>query len=389
MFSESYDIIFAANVIHVATNIVDSVSSLRQLLVPGGLCILLELTIESLSFLDLTFGLLPQWWNFSANDPIRKPFQHAIITSNQWIETFQLAKGFDSIEVVSTSNGDMSTIIAQKSTKQPILKDLSERFQQAWLIFSDNKQKFGWKIAEKLQDEFFEKNITIISYKNNDENSYNFNTYRVDNLSDIKKCIQDILLKYSLLNIIFAWTLDLENLNEDDEISLTHDKLKEQEELGCVSLMNIVQSISSLQPDIIPNIFVLTQDAQFDIENKLQFNYCQSSIIGFARSIIKEYATNRFRLIDIPLKFQSNIIDRLLNEFLHCNNSLYEEEVLLRYHEENNNIIRMISQFEKIIENKQEQEFENKIIIPNRDSNSIAFKLQISKTLFLSDLQWI
>ena len=57
------DVVLAANVLHATRDLEESLLHCRRLLSPSGLLVVLE-SLESRSWLDLTFGLLPGWWRF-------------------------------------------------------------------------------------------------------------------------------------------------------------------------------------------------------------------------------------------------------------------------------------------------------------------------------------
>lgn len=58
----SYDVVIAANVLHVAQDVSSAVANVRQLLRPGGKLIMIEIT-QSLLAHTLIFGTLPGWWS--------------------------------------------------------------------------------------------------------------------------------------------------------------------------------------------------------------------------------------------------------------------------------------------------------------------------------------
>ena len=58
----SYDLIIAANVVHVTRCIGKTMRRIRSLLKPGGTLVLIEMTVKPLAS-TLVFGTLPGWWN--------------------------------------------------------------------------------------------------------------------------------------------------------------------------------------------------------------------------------------------------------------------------------------------------------------------------------------
>ena len=65
----SYDLIIAANVVHVTSSIKSAIIRAKSLLKPGGSLILIELTVKTLAN-QLMFGTLPGWWNGKLIVPI-------------------------------------------------------------------------------------------------------------------------------------------------------------------------------------------------------------------------------------------------------------------------------------------------------------------------------
>lgn len=58
----SYDLIVAANVVHATRFIENTLKSIKRLLKPGGIVVLIEITVNT-SGASLIFGTLPGWWN--------------------------------------------------------------------------------------------------------------------------------------------------------------------------------------------------------------------------------------------------------------------------------------------------------------------------------------
>jgi acyl transferase domain-containing protein/acyl-CoA synthetase (AMP-forming)/AMP-acid ligase II/acyl carrier protein/SAM-dependent methyltransferase len=118
-FSQEYDIIIAANVLHATQDLKQTLKHIQQLLVPQGLLILLEGT-TAISWLDLIFGVTEGWWRFTDHD--LRP-HHPLISALQWQQilketgfeqTAKIAPQFDSIISPQT------LIIAQKTQQNAV-----------------------------------------------------------------------------------------------------------------------------------------------------------------------------------------------------------------------------------------------------------------------------
>ncbi|OCL04357.1 hypothetical protein AOQ84DRAFT_416453 [Glonium stellatum] len=92
---ESYDLIIASNVLHVASYIDAAVSRIRKLLKPGGRLIMIE-TIRVVPFYNTCIGVLPGWWAGVEDNRTDAP----ILTVEQWNTTL-LRNGFSGIEIVA------------------------------------------------------------------------------------------------------------------------------------------------------------------------------------------------------------------------------------------------------------------------------------------------
>jgi len=82
----SYDIIFAANVLHATTNISQTLQNVKYLLKSGGALILNELT-QKQNFITLTFGLLDGWW--LAQDKEKRIPHSPLLSTKQWSVALQ------------------------------------------------------------------------------------------------------------------------------------------------------------------------------------------------------------------------------------------------------------------------------------------------------------
>ncbi|MBP7570508.1 MAG: SDR family NAD(P)-dependent oxidoreductase, partial [Acidobacteria bacterium] len=62
-----FDLVIASNVVHATASLARSLGNLRRLLRPGGLLLLLEMTVPQ-AWIDITFGLTDGWWLFEDTD---------------------------------------------------------------------------------------------------------------------------------------------------------------------------------------------------------------------------------------------------------------------------------------------------------------------------------
>lgn len=89
----AYDAVIAVNVLHATRSLAETLSHVRQLLVPGGLLYLLEITSD-LNLAEMTAGLVDGWWRF---DDFKLRPHSPILNADGWVRVLG-ESGFDSVE---------------------------------------------------------------------------------------------------------------------------------------------------------------------------------------------------------------------------------------------------------------------------------------------------
>ncbi|MGA5042268.1 SDR family NAD(P)-dependent oxidoreductase [Streptomyces capoamus] len=106
----TYDVVVATNVLHATRRITGTLGHVRQLLRPGGVLLLNELTRSRL-WLHLTFGLLEGWW--VAEDPELRVQGSPVLTPEGWRDALT-ATGFATVRFPFgvTADVDQHTVVA-------------------------------------------------------------------------------------------------------------------------------------------------------------------------------------------------------------------------------------------------------------------------------------
>jgi NAD(P)-dependent dehydrogenase (short-subunit alcohol dehydrogenase family)/SAM-dependent methyltransferase len=114
---QEYEVVVAANVLHATPDLRQTLHHVQQLLKPGGLLILLEGTIPQ-GWVDLSFGLLEGWWQFTDTD--LRP-DYPLLNAIQWqrllLETgFQATVTVPAVEKLSALDLDQQSaaVLAQQ-----------------------------------------------------------------------------------------------------------------------------------------------------------------------------------------------------------------------------------------------------------------------------------
>ncbi len=364
VIDEAHDIVFAANVLQTTVDVIHSLDSLRRLLVPHGLLILLELTLTH-SYFDLLFGIFPQWW--------RDEDTRGLLTVDQWAQAIESAGGFDLPIVASkqTQFGD-TLIISRKTISRSILLQLPEWQDQAWLLLGNSTQNL-W---QTLQSHLPSSNVILLEM--------------TINIDDICLKIKTILTQYRQLHIVFAWSLDSIQLGQNnDEIAL-----QKQEDL-CIIFIRILQTIQKYhQMDRpFPYVFVLTQNSQV-ISSGQNIDLSAVPLIGLARSLSIEYASHHIKLIDLQPTVNMFSDSSLSHIFIqHLNDSRTADdldEIVLRQDAKGH--MQCFKWHYDLLQTKQHDTSSitttENAIIPKKDADSNPFRLQVAPSRFVADLTW-
>ncbi|CAF3418762.1 unnamed protein product, partial [Rotaria sp. Silwood2] len=377
-----FDIIFASNVIHVTSNIKQSIKNIKYLLKLKGLLVLVEST-ANYPLNDLIYGTLPQWWSLNEIDVnnIRQKTKHSLLSVDQWLFLFDTVGGFEQIDSSTTSSFEESLLVAQKT-----VDDYEQ--QQVSIIFYDQIQTIGVQLGKLFQRNNYN-NVIFVSNNNNHNNDNQQGRYiSINNEYDILKLFQSL---FKQVNILYLWPLDLKTIESNNE---QQNKLFEQQEFVCTILMMIIRVIKQQQHDS-PHIFVFTKNAQH-MTVEQQIDPIQSPLIGFGRTSLKEYKTNHLKLIDLnfaSISPSTNLLKTIYNEINLVlsnipSNQLDHEVVLLETSDENI-IKRYVSSYDDINKQQQNKETDITTIHPDSSSSYNRFYLKVPSTRFISDLKWI
>jgi NADPH:quinone reductase-like Zn-dependent oxidoreductase/NADP-dependent 3-hydroxy acid dehydrogenase YdfG len=359
--------VFAAYVLQTTDDVIHSINSLRRLLVPGGLLVLLELTIVH-SYIDLLFGIFPYWW--------RDRHNRAPLTLDRWTQIIQSAHGFD-LPVVSSKESQFgdTLIIARKSTSRLTLIELPEWQDQAWLILANRTQNTE-NLLDTLLSHLPSSNIMLLQ--------------DVINTDDIYLKIKAMLSQYKQLYIVFAWPLELIPLGQyKDETAF-----KKQEEL-CnifICILQTIQQYPEMDGFSFPYVFVLTQNSQLPDSNQ-NFNLSAAPIIGLARSLSIEYASHHIKLIDLQptaSMFSDSSLSLILIQHLINSRTVDDlDEIVLRP-TVNRSMQRFQWHYDFLLSKGHDEAstIEEHTIIPQKDADTNPFQLQVAPSRFIADLTW-
>ncbi|HEY9799814.1 MAG TPA: beta-ketoacyl synthase N-terminal-like domain-containing protein [Leptolyngbyaceae cyanobacterium] len=353
----SFDVVIAVNVLHVTSNINQTLNHVRSLLAPGGLLLLWEITEPQLNF-DITDALL-----MNPLEDAARSYGNPFLSQNQWCEALK-SQGFVEVEVVSETELFKEEIfIAQASitdaappafsnyidckqteadtvslSKKPniadwfylptwkraslpqYVPDQSNKTQpKCWLVFVDDCG-LGDKIVKQLVLEGGDV-ITVKvgeAYKCQSDRLYTINP---EQPQDYKLLCQQLrTLGKTPTNIIHLWTVTPEYAEELAP--------QQYESLGFYSLLFLTQAIAEFYQKDALHIHIISNHLQI-VTGSEKLCPEKALVIGPCKVIPQEYPNLTCSSIDVVLPTanswqEQQLIKQLLTEI----SSLSPEQVI-------------------------------------------------------------
>ncbi len=261
--NHSFDLVFAANVLHTTQNLEQTLGHVKQLLVPGGMLVLLEATTPKI-LADLTFGFLDGWSRFQDFD--RRP-DYPLLTAAKWKALFADCGFAQSVALNQEIDSVEQTVFVAQTTE-------SEKDTREWLILADESE-LGFRLAQKLK----ERNQSCVIFP------------------------EQILNPSSVRGIVHM--KGLESTSEPLDSAALQTSIRN----GCESLLHGVQALvqqESSNPAI--PLYVITRGAQcVSTEHMSSEGLVQSPLRGLTQVIAQERSD--LKLVHVDLDPASNSID--------------------------------------------------------------------------------
>jgi NAD(P)-dependent dehydrogenase (short-subunit alcohol dehydrogenase family)/acyl carrier protein/SAM-dependent methyltransferase len=335
--SHHYHLVVAANVLHATPDLRQTLHHIQQLLMPGGLLILLEGTTRQ-AWVDLSFGLLPGWWHFRDRE-LRQ--NYPLLTAEQW-QSLLLETGFTSptsipsLEAVSGVLAQQALILAQMP--QSLAPDLLSA-PGHWLIFAD-RQGIGTQLATTLRLQGHTCSLVLPGDRDQQldpqldqqldqqldpqldplEN----NTIHLDPHNPVHYQQLLVSLNHAYdpeipdspeisseipLTILHLWSLDLP---PTDVLNLGN--LETSPVQSCGSVVNLVQALAQNPVIPRPRLWLITQGSQ-PVQSGALPGLAQSPLWGMGRVVALEHPQSWGGMIDLdPEATISTATEQLLAE---------------------------------------------------------------------------
>ena len=319
--ADQFDVIVAANVLHATADMTQTLTHVRQLLAPGGMLVLLEVTTPQ-RWLDLIFGLLEGWWKFSDLD--LRP-DYPLLSQVQWQQLlnqtgFSQVVGLPDTADLSHRLSHHSVILAQ-ADPTPAERTLVEL--QGWLILADH-QGVGEVLASQLESD----GATCVVVKRGDRyqhfspTEFVLNPHHPDEFEQL--LTTTITPKTKLAGVIQCWPLEAEFSHDSNTEDLEH-----LSHFSCGSTLFLVQALVKQGLSSAPRLWIVTQGAQPAPNSKaLTTGIAQASIWGMGKVIQLEHP--EFNCTCVDLAPQTPIEQQALELWSEIGSQNPENQVALR-----------------------------------------------------------
>jgi len=303
-----FDIVLAAHVVHATTDLRRALSHVRELIVPGGLLVLLEGT-HPIPWVDLVFGLTEGWWKFTDRD--LRP-SYPLLSLNVWNDVL-MESGFQSVATVSLSDEDPQlrsapSVILAQNRRMPSQQEAPAPGH--WLIFSDSGGS-GRGVVERLKARgelcTIVERSTDFEIKEGQKVSIN-----PENPAHFRQLLGEISHLFPLTGVMQLWSLDTPESHD-----LTTEGIETSFLLGLRTSLYLTQALNQVYASSPPKVWFLTRGAVSVGENPSVPGLSQSALWGFGKVVALEFPALWGGLVDLsPLNFDDDDMEAVVREVL-------------------------------------------------------------------------
>ena len=324
--ASSFDVVVASNVLHATADLGRTLANVRRLLALEGMLVLIE--GKQTSGLDLTFGLLKGWWHFKDSGSRSLP----LLEWPDWSRVLEKSGFTERERVADEPAGEepfQSLILARcpGAEAAPASQHLNGSSGVAWLIFED-RSGLGGQLNSRLTA-LGHRTVVVQHGEAFKQLSADRFTAAAGRKEDMNRLI-DALASTPIGGVIHCWGLDVP---WDDEKTSAY--LQSVQDLGCLSVIQLVQALTEIYVCAAPRLWLITSDAQAEHSEAGLGNVAQAALWGLGRTLSREHPDLRSTLVDLSAPalvcgqptYSSAEIQNLIAEL---SADEREEEILLR-----------------------------------------------------------
>ena len=309
-----FDIVLASNVIHATKDLSKTCENIKELLAPGGIVILNEVTEKNI-WIDLTFGLTGGWWRFE--DKKLRP-TYPLLTNKKWKEFFK-NNNFRDVNVFPLQNDKEDSLTSQTIITATAPDTVAEYVSDKHLIFFSDE-----KSASYISKHFKHKKHNYTLIKNSTEDNYkkiSGNEFEINfgDKNKVRKVLNEISSEVNNeVSIVYI---------NSHSGSVSTEDIEKLSGISCMNAINILRSLIQSGFKATPSFCIVTQDSQKVTNDDKLKGILNSSLWGLGKVINMEHPEFNCRRIDVNSIDSKDNIELLINEI---NSDSKEEQIAFR-----------------------------------------------------------
>lgn len=312
-----YDFIVGTNVLHAVADVRSALTSLHQLLKPGGTLMFVDVANPQF-WTEAVFGLTSGWWHLTDHD--LRPEQ-PLLQRAQW-EAVLREVGFAetcSIPGIHTPEGEgQIAVLARKAEAdmagEPTVSEEATPVEASWVVFAD-ESGLGEQMASRVtaaggRCRVIRKGRTLSKGKGDQF------TLRPDQAEDFKSLFAEWQQEAPPEHLVYLWALDAKPGTKDSDALM-----------GIDTLLHLTHALEETMPVAKLRFDLVTRGAQAAGREVVATSVAQAPAIGIFRVILGEHPHFACRGIDLPPVAEGTDAELLWQEVISANT---EREVALR-----------------------------------------------------------
>ncbi|MEO8057468.1 MAG: SDR family NAD(P)-dependent oxidoreductase [Burkholderiales bacterium] len=282
----SFDLVIASNVVHATADLRRTLARVRQLLVPGGLLAMLEVTAPQRWF-DLTVGLTEGWWAFTDTD--LRP-DYATLPRERWLSLLGNC-GFDTAAALPEGSGHQGALALQSLLlARAAVEPVTTAARRDWLLFADRSG-----LCDALCAELRARGDRCTRVLPGALFAAAPDEFVIDPTApgDYRRLLHDLRnAGRELHGVLHAWALDATPWETSSAAALAS-----AQSLGVVSAMWLAQTLVGIGP--VPRLWLLTRGGQQADALDRALDPAQAPLWGLGKALALEHPELRCVNLDL------------------------------------------------------------------------------------------
>ncbi|MBI4995373.1 MAG: SDR family NAD(P)-dependent oxidoreductase [Rhodocyclales bacterium] len=301
----SFDIVIASNVIHATADLRHTLGRVRELLTPGGLLAMLEVTAPQRWF-DLTVGLTDGWWAFTDSD-LRTDY--ATLPREAWFRLLESC-GFESSTALPEGKAQHGTLALQSLfLARKSVSDAAHADGGDWLLFAD-QGGLAEGLAQALRARG-ERCAVVRAGAHYAAAVGGGDDVVIDPTSaaDYRRLLLELRAAGCRIGkVLHCWNLDAPAWDATSASALAAAQTH-----GVVSAMLLAQALVAQAP--VPRLWITTRGGQQAAARDRGLAPAQASVWGLGKALALEHPELRCTCVDLDPDAPLSDVDALLAEF--------------------------------------------------------------------------